>query len=548
MKLEKTWMGICVWVIYFVGMLFAIGVTGFVSGLFPYYGRYYVAGGFIIACLAASALIGFLANLAVSKVISSTAISEYKKPLWLEIFLPLAIIIAGIIIFGYTSALINDYTGNMNLYNSAVVAASGQETLSGGMADRAYVGCLKVFMGFLGNSLNSAYMLNLVLRIFMVIFLYISLRKALGLIPAFLGAASVVAIPTFGYSLKTIDSMHLIGMTFFLLLMLTVFYVKGFTKNSCNRWYYKIFSILLGAFFGLMIYLEASSAAIIVFLVAAWVLSDMYCETFNICLNEIILLVSGVLSFGGMLILEGGYDNIPDTYFHWTWRFFGYNENAWLLMVKSSAYNTYLAFGLLTLALIPAVLYLIKRDTKICPLLMLSVLGIVCSVFLGDTIANSEVMIVAFVVIMISCGISAIIHVREFEPVEKTEKTEKTEEPETIENIEKMNDSKEKTPRYVPEGMVLPVGEEDEEDIAPHFNMNRPEMAAIGILSVGTAVAADKMASKTEENVSQPLTEIEEDSVEEPANESVEASTEEPSAERKDDFDLNIAPDDDFDI
>ena len=70
-------------------------------------------------------------------------------------------------------------------------------------------------------------------------------------------------------------------------------------------------------------------------------------------------------------------------------------------------------------------------------------------------------------------------------------------------NIE---DKKEK-PRFVPEGMALPMGEEDEDDLVPNFNMNRPEMAEIGILSVGENKKA-----------------------------------------RKDDFDLDISPDDDFDI
>ena len=61
--------------------------------------------------------------------------------------------------------------------------------------------------------------------------------------------------------------------------------------------------------------------------------------------------------------------------------------------------------------------------------------------------------------------------------------------------------------------MVLPMGEENEEDLVPHFNMNRLKMQDIGILSVG--------GSKEEEA---------------------------PAPAKKDDFDINIAPGDDFDI
>ena len=33
MKLKKTWMGICVWVLYLGGIIFALEFTGLISGL-----------------------------------------------------------------------------------------------------------------------------------------------------------------------------------------------------------------------------------------------------------------------------------------------------------------------------------------------------------------------------------------------------------------------------------------------------------------------------------------------------------------------------------
>ena len=580
MKLEKTWMGICVWVIYLVGMIFAIGVTGFVSGLFPFYDRYYVAAGTASISIIIAVIFGFLLNAIVQKVVTSAGLDTYEKPVWLEIIVPVAILIASFFAFGYSSSIVKDFTGNIDLYDSAVVAASARDIQLTSFSDKAYAVCLKVFMGFLGNSLNTAYVLHIILRTMLVLFLYIALRVVLGMIPAIIGSAAVIAIPSFGYTLKSVDSAQLTSTAIMFLLMVTVVYVYGFTRESSVRWYYKPISIVYGALLGFMIYFDAASAAVIAFLIAAWMLYDMFGETINICVNEIIVLISGVLAFGGMLIYEGGYDNIPDTYSRWTWRFYGYNENAWLLMAKGSQYNTFLALGLLIAAFIPAVLFFKKRCTKTSSFVMFSVLGLLASVILGDTVANSEIMIITFVVILICCGVAAMIHVKEDEPVapaknedeENSEEEdnseeeadtesddelvvrpeitetpleeellpEEEEEPEEAfeeqqeeeavleqqevvqeqqqEEQEMIETKKAETPRFVPEGMVLPMGEEDEEDLVPRFNMNRPEMEDIGILSVGGAASA-KAAEKKEE----------------------------PSS-RKDDFDINIAPGDDFDI
>ena len=86
----------------------------------------------------------------------------------------------------------------------------------------------------------------------------------------------------------------------------------------------------------------------------------------------------------------------------------------------------------------------------------------------------------------------------------------KTEEIKTEEKAEQ-----EEKVRFVPEGMVLPVGEEDEENLEPHFNLNRPSMQDIGMLSLNRGK------------------EEKEDIV---------------KAAPKDDFDLPAKPGDDFDI
>lgn len=574
MRLRKTWMGICVWVIFLVGMIFAIGVTGFVSGLFPSYDRYIVAGGTFVICFVACAIISFIGTRLGDLVYRIDGIEEWKKPLWLEILIPVATSVITFFTFNSFFGLVSDYSGDMSLYDSAVVAASGQAMKPVGALENAYIMILRTMMGFLGNSLSVVSTLNLFLRILMVLFLYIAIRTGLGMAAAVVFAGASCAIPAFGYTLCSVDSAQLGFTAIAFELMLVILYVRGFERRFGSRWLYKIVSILIGAFIGMMTYIDVTAVAVVVFLLAAWELADMYGETFNICINEILLLLAGAMSFFGMLFLEGGFGGVQDTYYHWTWRFYGFNESAWLLMIRNSVPNTWFALGLLTLAFVPVIMYLAKdRTEKITPWLIFTVLVVISSVFLGDTAANSEVILISTMLLCVSCGICCFAYVEgkddavaEPDDEEDSEVAEETEEEslkaeeactddktgaESFEKADsqveiatedKQNEnteseykadeagetkgntkeekntvvekekSKEEKPRFVPEGMVLPVGEEDEEDLVPNFNMKRPHMEDIGILSVG--------GPKKDESASR----------------------------KKDDFDIMVDPDDDFDI
>jgi hypothetical protein len=89
--------------------------------------------------------------------------------------------------------------------------------------------------------------------------------------------------------------------------------------------------------------------------------------------------------------------------------------------------------------------------------------------------------------------------------------------------------------------MVLPLGDEEAEDLVPDFNMNRPEMADIGVLSVGKKTA-DTVVEAAATEPSEPETEEPE------INEPVEDKAPEKTNEEKDDFDITLKPGDDFDI
>ncbi|WP_029321164.1 hypothetical protein [Butyrivibrio sp. AE3004] len=572
MKLKKTWIGICVGVMYVLGMIFAIGVTGFVSGLLPSYNRYLVAGVGIAACAIASLVISWILSIIGDKINDIENVNNFRRPIWLEIVIVIALIITGIFTYSRYAMLVTEFSGNISLYDSAIVVQNTQNVQTFGIADSLYVGLLRSVISFLGNTLGAALLLNIALRIAMAVFVYIAVRLSMGMASAIIAGGLLLAIPAFGYSTREIGSDQLILTAFAFELLLAVIYVKGFEKSIGNHIVYKIISVIFGALTGAMIYFEAGSAVVIVFALSAWMLADMCGDTFNVCINEILALFSGVAAFIGMLALEGGIDRIYDTYHAWTWRFYGFNDSSWIKMINDSIPNTYFAVGLLAAALLPAWLTLIRdRCERIVPWLAFSVIGIVLSLFLGETVMNSEVFIITAIVLLISCGISCAAYndiakditeeskevaekdevsskdpigkdedeskaktKNETEALDKSLTTDETSEKNEIgedlvsEETEKKDEEK-KTPRFVPEGMVLPTGDEDEEDLVPNFNMKRQEMSDIGVLSIGPA-------KKKQEN------EVQEDS----------KNPEEPDAkstsEDKDDFDIITGPGDDFDI
>nr|MCR5746948.1 hypothetical protein [Lachnospiraceae bacterium] len=121
MKLNKTWMGICVWLIYVVGMIFAIGVTSFVSGLFSAYGKYTGVAAITVISLLSAFILSFAGCSIGKKIASGANMFKGDKAGYIsEILFPLMVIICGAILYPIYMR-VAETGGNMALINSAIV-------------------------------------------------------------------------------------------------------------------------------------------------------------------------------------------------------------------------------------------------------------------------------------------------------------------------------------------------------------------------------------------------------------------------------------------
>ncbi len=637
MKLKKTWMGICVFVIYLVGILFAIGVTGFISGLFSGFGREISAVIIVAASVAAMFLVAFVGEKIGDVLRDKTdLLGSGEVPVWLEIVVPL--LIMGLAASLYTTGVsgVPGVTGNLSIYEGAFVTTENVKFVGATYLENMYIVTLNSVMRFLGNELRTLVMAQLCMRVLTLLLIYISMRLAAGFFGAVTTGILIAATPLFSYSLAVISSSNLFYLFLTFDLMLVTILVRSMEKEGKVSALSAIAWVIIGAYTGYVVYLDLAAIPILVIALSAFFLLSAKDHMKVIVVDEILFILSGLIAFVTTSILLFGTSDIIGQFLRWANRFYGINSSEWFRIVNASFPDALFAVIMIGCAGIAGFGYVISaRNERIIPILLFVVLSVVLSVVCGHTDANTTEYLMILISMLVGCGVSCIAYIKDGnkedakakanimaekenkennvdndemaakiaakiaaakrpsiweeetiesetpakqeEPAEE-EKPERQEEPAeeekpeqqeetankemaeeqeepvekemTEEQEEPVNDNKsevqtdkEENQRFVPEGMVLPEGSGDEENLEPHFNMKRPEMEDIGILSINRDVNKDEETTKDVVAESEKVTaELEEATSEEPIEEA--AAEEKP----KDDFDIAIKPGDDFDI
>ena len=573
MKLKKTWIGVCVFVIYLVGIIFATGVTGFVSGLLPAYGQL-VQGAVVAVSAAVIALIVSFAGNSIGKSfidkknrISMTVI---------EALSPILLCVIGII-FYYESSYLDITGGNMALYEGAKVTGSAVAPVTGNFLDYAYMMGLHGAMLLLGNGSNAVIIYHIALRAVLLLCMYFSLRLTMGILGAYVSTILMIAIPVFANSLSVINSANLFFSALSLSTMFTVMLIKGMNFGSGKSLLYTFLDILVGLICGVTVFMDLSGAMVLVFAFFAFFIKADE-EKRNVPFNWLLYLISGICGFVLSFIGWYGSAGLYESFWKWANQFYGINRSVLFELSTESVQSLTLVLVLLTCGIGAAFAYIFSgRCERVIPWFLFIVISSVLSVVLGHTVINDQVFIVTCMTICVGCLMSCFAYYEdrsdaaveadsetEFEESEevaeevseetdedKTEdKSEETDEDKTEEIVEEEKQEipeqqkespekiEEKTeaepvekqqekPRFVPEGMVLPMGEEDEESLVPNFNLKRQQSEDIGIISLNRDNAPKEEKSEIE---------------------SAPENTPSAKAPVKDDFDISIEPGDDFDI
>ena len=563
MKLKRMWPSVCIWVVFIIFDVIMVASSGFFSGLFPsdnlipYTVAITIVGVLVMGLF--TFLIGRMADVLYADEMGKSVTGKSLHAVAMT-----ATIIAGAFYrFDILGRLTAVPKGKLSLYENAMVGADASAEYD--LLSILYSKLLNLLLHFTGNKMLFAYYFQIVLFMLFVAAAAEAVRMLLGKAASLCFALYASFMPVFLDSLlsATISTDELFYLMYGLELMIVANYLHLDSRHKYESKAWILWFVLVGCAVGFMTYVDAGTLVVILPLL----LSGLFIIDNDVVLEIIrlvIVIVSGFAVFVGMIFQEGGMDGFETVLFKWSSYFFK-NINTFNTFWT---YTNYKIEYLVTFVVMSGVLVGFWKNRifeRITPWLLGTMLVFFAAPFFGATKMNSQVMLTIYFGFVLACVVSLIV-TNKFEGQAKAkkeavaeedesaqealdeagvdssdgEKSEKSAEtsgkggmqvvtPEQIENTNAAFEGYAK--RYVPEGMVLPEGAEDEMDTSKS-KMKMPEYK-------GTiAIDKKKPAEKPEEKPA-------------PAEKPVHKAPEKPKknvSSRKDDFDIPLRPGDDFDI
>ncbi|MBP7347645.1 MAG: hypothetical protein KA965_03100 [Butyrivibrio sp.] len=514
MAWKKTWPGYIIWTVYTAYNILLVAMFSYFSGLFPLEYKIAFTAGFSALTLTGAAVISFLGG-----KLSDYYAERIKTGFWFRFFDVLAVILvfcgaAGIRLY-ILSQTHYQILGNAALYEAAEITAKGSAISQRNILTYLYESMLRAVLTFTGNTAGAAVVFQMILQLLFLLMLYMVIRMAMGCVPAFLVITAQCFMPLYLEQMGKLDIIPLFYLMFFTeLLLMVLFFRKLQQKYSRLIWF--IWCMLLGCIIGFMLYLDAGTIIILGFLFSAFLIKNT--TVFSVFLKMLLIFAGTAAGFVLMLIQEAGSSNLQVTFENWVQSYFGNLNKIELFSVYTEHRMLYLLFGLVMFTGCIGFLRNRKED-HITPWMFMMLLITGITPFMGPTMMNGQRIVTLFYAVLAGGGIATMIT-----PVKKEnykylfeeedrdnlrEETEmKTVETDRTEKHSKTEDSAEKPMRYVPEGMVLPLGEEDtDEDIQPRMKM--PDLNDVGQISlnrdgkISINRTEEKTADKPEKNIAE---------------------------------------------
>ena len=567
MKLRRAWPAVGIWVIFLIFEFAMVASSGFFLGLFPNENKLIYSIVFaVLSILLMSVIVIFAGRCSDSM---KANLWPSKLPFKIGYQITIALILIGAVwyrieLLAHTS---KEITGKMSLYENAMVG--GTPVAEYDLLSIVYSTILKGILFFTGNIITVPFFFQIVCFTIFMICGFFTVQKLLGYAAALVFTAYVGFMPVFtpaftGPELSTGPLfMAMFGIELlFVALFLEGSFKKKYTSKAWILWY-----ILVGIVVGFMSYMDAGTIIMIIpFLFA--VLFIYGTKVKEEVVRLIIVVAAAVLTFIGMFIQEQGFMMADVRFANWASYYF-HNLNTFDMFW---AYTDYKIIYLVTLIVMSGVIVGFWKNRtveKISPWLW-SILFIFVSVpFMGATRMNTQVFVTVYYAFILGCVASLIAlpadeEEAEYveEPVKETVEEKEAEEirelaedateevadetasesPEAAQGAQEVtepdyefeDEPEEEEPHghFVPEGMVLPEVDEDV-DLTPRKKM--PEFT--GTISL----------AETARQVNEKLKEKERKAAEKRETERKSAPVTDKKP-RKDDFDIELKPGDDFDI
>lgn len=475
MKLKRMWPGLCILIVFMIFDVIMVASSSFFSGLFPYSDTKLT---YSIALTVLGVLIMSVLTFLLGRICDHIELESLAHSIGVRVIYALmliAVFIGGIFyrlyILGRTTA---EPTGKLSLFENAQVGAK----TAGTEYDLLSIVCtdiLRFIMYFTGNKITTAYGLQIAFFMIFVILGTITCKVLLGKAGSVIFASYVCFMPIFTENLQK----AVIGTDELFLTMLGVelFVIGIYLRNASDgkytsRWYV-IWYVFVGIIVGFMTYLDAGTFITVLPLL----LSVMFMagdKGYKGVFSFLFVSLSGVITFFAMIAQEAGFAHMGAVLGNWSDYYFR-NLNTFSMFWT---YTNYKLLYLITFIVMSGVLvgyFRNKNFGRISPWLLATILVFVATPFFGATRMNDQNVVTVFFAFVLACVVSLITLTRQEEIFDEDiedddEDNSVDEELRTIigdEDAEYVPLKKNalQSPRYVPEGMVLPTGSEDEMDV-----------------------------------------------------------------------------------
>ena len=554
MKLRRTWPAVGIWVIFLIFEFAMVASSGFFLGLFPNENKLIYSIVFaVLSILLMSVIVIFAGRCSDSM---KANLWPSKLPFKIGYQITIALILIGAVwyrieLLAHTS---KEITGKMSLYENAMVG--GTPVAEYDLLSIVYSTILKGILFFTGNIITVPFFFQIVCFTIFMICGFFTVQKLLGYAAALAFTAYVGFMPVFtpAFTGPELSTGPLFMAMFGIELLFVALFLEGSFKKKYTSKAWIIWYILVGIVVGFMSYMDAGTIIMIVpFLFA--VLFIYGTKVKEEVVRLIIVVAAAVLTFIGMFIQEQGLMMADVRFANWASYYF-HNLNTFDMFW---AYTDYKIIYLVTLIVMSGVIvgfWKNRKVEKISPWLWSIIFIFVSVPFMGATRMNTQVFVTVYYAFILGCVASLIALPADEEEAEYIEEIA-SESPEAAQGAQEVtepdyefedepeeDDVKAKEPvdiepeeeephgHFVPEGMVLP---EDDEDVDLTPRMKMPEFT--GTISL----------AETARQVNEKLKEKERKAAEKRETER-KSSPVTDKKPRKDDFDIELKPGDDFDI
>ncbi|WP_022766915.1 hypothetical protein [Butyrivibrio sp. XPD2006] len=465
MKLRRAWPAVGIWVIFLIFEFVMVASSGFFLGLFPDENKLIYSIVFAVLSILLMSVVVIFAG----RCSDTLGADKWptKVPFVVAYQIVLALILTGAVwyrfeLLAHTS---QEVTGKLSLYENAMVG--GTPVAEYDLLSIIYSSILKVILLFTGNIITVPFFFQIACFLLFMICSFYTVKMLLGYGAALVFTAYVAFMPVFtpAFTGPQLSTDPLFMAMFGIEMLFVALFLECSSKKRYKSGAWIIWYMIVGVVVGFMSYMDAGTIIMIIpFLFA--VLFIYGTKVKEEALRLLVVIAAAVLTFIGMFIQEQGIMMADVRFANWASYYF-HNLNTFDMFW---AYTDYKIIYLVTLVVMSGVIVGFWKNRtveKISPWLWSIIFIFVSVPFMGATRMNTQTFVTVYYAFILACVVSLIALPADEEEAEYVEASAgESAEDETEEELKKLAEDAEEDLAKEPEEEIQQSSPEAEQGVA----------------------------------------------------------------------------------